>query len=68
METDLCHLGLEVVKTIIMKMFKDILAPMYLGFAISQFADLHWFNWQFYAIIVPFFILAKITKFNQKED
>jgi hypothetical protein len=51
-----------------MNLIKEILAPMYLGFAVSVFANIHWFDWQFYAIIVPFFIIAKITKFNQKED
>lgn len=51
-----------------MKFIKDLLAPMYLGFALSAFGDLHWYNWQFYAIIVPFFILAEITDFNKDED
>lgn len=51
-----------------MKFIKDLLAPMYLGFALSAFADLHWYQWQFYAIIVPFFLLAKITDFNKDED
>jgi hypothetical protein len=48
--------------------FKDMLAPMYLGFAVSYFANVHFYDWQFYAIAVPFFIIVKITKFNQKED
>jgi hypothetical protein len=51
-----------------MKILKEYLAPLYLGFAISIFANLHWYNWQFYAISVPFFILAKITNFNKDED
>lgn len=51
-----------------MNRFKDILAPAYLGFALCYFANLYFYNWQFYAIIVPFFIIAMITKFNQKED
>ena len=51
-----------------MKFLKEYLAPLYLGFAISAFADLHWFNWQFWAIIVPFFLLAKITDFNKDEE
>ena len=51
-----------------MKRIKEILAPMYLGFAVSAFANIHWFNWQFWAIIVPFFIIAKVTKWNQNEE
>jgi hypothetical protein len=51
-----------------MKRFKDILAPMYLGFAVSVFANIHFYNWQFWAILVPFFVIAKITDFNKNKD
>lgn len=42
-------------------------APLYLGFAISIFGNLHFFNWQFWAILVPFFVIAKATKFNNDD-
>lgn len=51
-----------------MKILKDFLAPAYLGLALGMFAGLHWNQWQFYAIIVPFFVLAKITGFNKDEE
>lgn len=51
-----------------MKTLKELLAPLYLGFALGMFAGLHWNDWQFYAIIVPFFVLAKITGFNKDEE
>lgn len=51
-----------------MKILKNILAPAYLGFALSYFANVSWDNWKFYAIIVPFFILAKISNFNKEEN
>jgi len=51
-----------------MKLLKEMLAPMYLGFAVSAFANIHWFNWQFWAILVPFFILVRLTKWNQIWD
>lgn len=41
------------------------IAPFYLGGALSAFGNVHYFQWQFWAIVVPFFLLVKITKFNQ---
>jgi hypothetical protein len=43
------------------------LAPLYLGGALGAIGNIHWNQWQFYAIGVPFFILVKITKFNVDE-
>lgn len=51
-----------------MKFLKELLAPIYLGFALSAFGNLHWYDWRFYAIIVPFFIIAKATEFNKDEN
>jgi hypothetical protein len=50
-----------------MKIFKYISAA-YLGFALSYFANVSWNNWQFYAIVVPFFILERINNFNKDEE
>ena len=47
-----------------MKLLKEMLAPLYLGFALGAFANLHINQWQLYAIIVPFFTIVKLTKFN----
>jgi hypothetical protein len=47
-----------------MKLLKEMLAPMYLGFALGAFAHLHWYQWELCAIIVPFFTIVKLTKFN----
>jgi hypothetical protein len=51
-----------------MKIFKDILAPAYLGFALSYFANIPWDNSKFYAIIIPFYFLVKISNFNKDEE
>lgn len=42
------------------------LSPAYLGFSLSLFGDIQCYQWEFYAIIVPFFLLVKLTNFNQK--
>ena len=42
------------------------LSPAYLGGSLSLFGDVHYYQWEFYAIIVPFFLLVKLTNFNQK--
>ena len=47
-------------------LLKESLAPFYLGGALSGFGNIDFFQWQFYAIIIPFFILVKLTNFNQK--
>lgn len=51
-----------------MKFLKDAIAPAYLGLAVGLFANVHWNQWQFYAITVPFFVLAKITGFNKEDN
>lgn len=51
-----------------MKFLKEILAPMYLGFALGAFAKMYWYQWEFYAIIVPFYIIARVTKFNNDDE
>ena len=51
-----------------MNRFKDALAPMYLGFAISYFGNIKWNQWEFYAIIIPFYIIAKASGFNKNEE
>lgn len=51
-----------------MKFLREILAPLYLGGSLSLFANVHWYQWQLYAIVVPFFILVKITGFNREEN
>lgn len=40
---------------------------LYLGFALSVFADLHIFNWEFYAIIVPFVLLESFRNKYKKQ-
>jgi hypothetical protein len=45
-----------------------LLAPAYLGFALSAFANVSWDQWEFYAIIVPFYILVKATDFNKDDN
>lgn len=51
-----------------MKFLKQMLAPMYLGFALSAFANLHINQWQLYAIIVPFWTIIVLTKFNRYDE
>jgi hypothetical protein len=50
-----------------MKRLAGLLAPAYLGFALSAFANESWYQWQFYAIIIPFYILVIATDFNKSE-
>jgi uncharacterized membrane protein YoaK (UPF0700 family) len=40
------------------KVFK-VLAPFYLGASLSIFANVNCFQWQFWAIVVPFLLLLK---------
>jgi hypothetical protein len=47
------------------KLLIESLAPLYLGGALSAFGNVHYYQWQFWATIVPFFLLIKLTKFNQ---
>ncbi len=49
------------------KFIKDFTAPAYLGFAIAAFTNIYFANWQFWAIIFPFFALVKLTGFNREE-
>ena len=39
----------------------------YLGFSISVFAKLQFYNWQFYAITVPIIIVVVYHERNQKD-
>lgn len=50
-----------------------ILSALYLGFALAAFAKLFVTDWQFWAIVIPFWILygiditiSKINKSNNK--
>lgn len=52
-----------------MKQFiKDFTAPAYLGFAIAAFTNNTFMNWQFWAIIIPFFALVKLTDYNKENN
>lgn len=51
-----------------MKRLVELLAPAYLGFALSAFANISFYQWEFYAIIIPFYILVKATDFNNSKD
>jgi hypothetical protein len=51
-----------------MKRLVELLAPAYLGFALSAFTNVSWQQWEFYAIIIPFYILVKATDFNKDEE
>jgi hypothetical protein len=44
------------------------IGPLWLGFSLACFGGISFMTWQFYAIVVPFFILVRITKFNQNEE
>jgi hypothetical protein len=48
-----------------MKRLIKVLPPMYLGFALSKFANVYWDQWEFYAVLVPFWFLVKLTDFNK---
>ena len=51
-----------------MKRILGLLAPMWLGFALSCFGHVYWYQWEFYAIIVPFYILQLIKNSNKEEE
>jgi len=44
------------------------LGPLWLGFSLAAFGKISFMTWQFYAIVIPFFILLRITKFNKDEE
>jgi hypothetical protein len=44
------------------------IGPLWLGFSLSAFGKISFMTWQFYAIVIPFFILLRITKFNKDEE
>lgn len=47
--------------------FIEYLSPFYLGGALSAFADINFMDWEFYAIIIPFYILHSFgLKFKKK--
>jgi len=48
-----------------MKFLQHYGDAIYLGFALSVFADVHFYNWRFYAIVVPTIILIV---WSQKGD
>ena len=51
-----------------MKEIVKLLPPGYLGFALAAFADITWTQWEFYAILVPFFVLVNLTDSNKSKD
>lgn len=51
-----------------MRKFLELLAPFYLGFALSTFANIWWYQWEFYAIIVPFYILTAVPKIKPEDE
>ena len=51
-----------------MKKIIKLLAPAYLGVALSAFANIHFTDWRFYAILGPFYLLAILTDFNKSTD
>lgn len=50
-----------------MKAYKAI-APLWLGFSLAHFGHITFMTWQFYAITVPFFAMAAVTGFNQRDE
>jgi len=50
-----------------MKSYK-LVAPLWLGFSLACFGHISFMQWQFYAIVIPFFILARATGFNQRDE
>ena len=51
-----------------MKRLKDLLAPLWLGFSLAHFGNISFLQWEFYAIIIPFYILVKLTNFNNNDN
>ncbi len=48
-----------------------LLAPAYLGYSLHTFANISLEDWEFYAIIIPFFLidgLAKIIEDLKKDN
>lgn len=46
---------------------KRYLLYIYLGIALNAFADLHFYNWQIYAILVPVAILETISNYKTQK-
>ena len=45
---------------------KRYLLYIYLGIALEAFADLHFYNWEFYAILIPVTILETFANYKTK--
>jgi hypothetical protein len=45
-----------------------LLAALYLGFALSYFADLYFTSWRFYVIVIPFYFLLGIHDMSKEID
>lgn len=43
-----------------------IIIGAYLGFALGAFADIWWYQWQFYAILVPTAVLSNLFPLKAK--
>lgn len=40
----------------------------YLGGSLALFANLHWYEWKFYAIVIPTILLAEMKVYHNNED
>ena len=45
---------------------KKYLLYIYLGIALNAFANLHFYNWEFYAILIPVAILETFANYKTK--
>lgn len=45
-----------------MKKYLGNIGAMWLGFAMSVFSDLHFWNWELYAIVIPTIVLFVLDK------
>ena len=41
---------------------------MYLGFTLSMLFDAQWYEWKYYAVMIPTIILAEMKVNNRDED
>ena len=40
----------------------------FLGASLTLFADVHWYEWQFYAILIPTILLVEMKVYHKNDE
>jgi hypothetical protein len=50
------------------KSFIKLAYGAFLGGSLALFANVHWYDWKFYAIVIPTILLAEMKVYHTNED